>query len=172
MNNEIKEIFNNFKEHLEKNYQSYLGGAVDSTEYYMSCGDLKLLLDYITNLQEENKKLNNNQVKALNRIKDFINSSKCEIKEGYYSNDNHSLYWKIFRKFAEELQKKIKGIDTTDYVYIPKWREEELLNKEERIDKAIELINKALNTNSDYVEYEFGTELLRQELLDILEGKE
>ena len=30
-------------------------------------------------------------------------------------------------------------------------------------------INKKLNVNSDYVDYDFGTELLRQELLEILD---
>ena len=40
----------------------------------------------------------------------------------------------------------------------------------EAIDKAIEVINKGLNINSDYVDYDYGTELLRQELLEILKG--
>ena len=30
-------------------------------------------------------------------------------------------------------------------------------------------INKRLNINSDYVDYDYGTELLRQELLEILD---
>ena len=45
-------------------------------------------------------------------------------------------------------------------------------NLEDRIDKAIELIKKTLNIHSDYVEYDFGTEYLRQELLDILQGSD
>ena len=40
----------------------------------------------------------------------------------------------------------------------------------EAIDKAIEVINKGLNINSDYVDYDYGAELLRQELLEILKG--
>lgn len=40
----------------------------------------------------------------------------------------------------------------------------------EAIDKAIEIINKGLNINSDYVDYDYGTELLRQELLEALKG--
>ena len=40
------------------------------------------------------------------------------------------------------------------------------------IDKAIEVINKGLNINSDYVDYDFGAELLRQEFLEILKGSD
>lgn len=54
MNDEIKIILNNFKKHLKENYKDYLNGAVNSTEYYISCGDIKILLDYITDLQVEN----------------------------------------------------------------------------------------------------------------------
>ena len=39
------------------------------------------------------------------------------------------------------------------------------------IKEVRECINKKLNINSDYVDYDFGTELLRQELLDILKGE-
>lgn len=41
-----------------------------------------------------------------------------------------------------------------------------------RLEKAKEIINKALIPNSAYVDYDFGTELLRQELLDTLNGEE
>ena len=37
------------------------------------------------------------------------------------------------------------------------------------IKEVRECINKKLNINSDYVDYDFGTELLRQELLGILD---
>lgn len=37
------------------------------------------------------------------------------------------------------------------------------------IKEVREKINKTLNINSDYVDYDFGTELLRQELLEILD---
>lgn len=102
------------------------------------------LNDEIIGLQQENEKLKNNQVKVLNRIRDFINSSKCEIMEGSYCNDKHSQYWEMFKEFAEELQDKIKGLDTKDYVYIPKWREEELLNQEEQLEVYKSCIEKAI----------------------------
>ena len=37
------------------------------------------------------------------------------------------------------------------------------------IKEVREKVNKSLNINSDYVDYDFGTELLRQELLEILD---
>ena len=40
---------------------------------------------------------------------------------------------------------------------------------EDIIKEVRECINKKLNINSDYVDYDFGTELLRQELLGILD---
>jgi len=49
----------------------------------------------------------------------------------------------------------------------------ELQQKENIIKEVRENINKKLNINSDYVDYDFGTELLRQEILEILDkGKE
>ena len=48
----------------------------------------------------------------------------------------------------------------------------ELQQKENIIKDVRENINKKLNVNSDYVEYDFGTELLRQELLEILNGSD
>lgn len=120
-------------------------------------------------LKEENEKLKRIQVNILNRIKDFINLSKCEAVEGNYSTDNHSRYWNLFRKFAEELKDKIKGVETEEYVYIPKWREEELLNLEDRIDKATEKI-KEIQLNAD----KYGAEhdiIVCEELLNILEVK-
>ena len=60
--------------------------------------------------------------------------------------------------------------DTDKYnEYIICFNEVNLLN--DRISKAIELINQKLDINSDYIDYDFGAELLRQELLDILRGE-
>ena len=128
MNNEIKEILERVKKH-----------------YVLDEIQDNLLLDYITNLQQENERLKQNQVNALNRIRDFINTSKGEIIEGSYCNDMHSQYWKMFKQFAEELKKKIKGLDTKDYVYIPKWREQELLSQEEQLEDYKSRIEKATN---------------------------
>lgn len=46
---------------------------------------------------------------------------------------------------------------------------EEINKLYELLDKIKELVNKSLTPNSNYVEYEYGTELLRQEFLELLE---
>ena len=48
----------------------------------------------------------------------------------------------------------------------------QLQQKENIIKEVRECINKKLNINSGYVDYDFGTELLRQELLEILDKAE
>ena len=55
MNEEIKEILEDFKKHLDKYEERFKKGAVDSTVNEIYCDDLRLLLDYITNLQQEIK---------------------------------------------------------------------------------------------------------------------
>lgn len=68
----------------------------------------------------------------------------------------------------KEQQETIKGMQENEEsaIKIMKMYEDYKL----RVDKAIEKINKTLCPNSDYVDYDFGSELLRQELLDILKG--
>lgn len=129
MTEEIKEIF-----------KTKLYFDLDEIDYIK-------IQNYITNLQKENEKLKDNQVRALNKIKDYINASKCETLEGNYSNDEHSQYWNLFNKQLKEIQKLIKGVNINQYINIPKYREKELLNKEEKLDdyksrneKAIEYI--------------------------------
>ena len=110
----------------------------------MQCDDTanKLSLDdleYVKKLQQENKQLKDNQVRAMNKIRDFINNANCEIKESKYSNDKHGLYWELFRKDLTNIQKLIKGINTDEYVNIPKYREKELLNLEDNWNKLKEI---------------------------------
>ena len=124
LKNEIKEILDNLKD--KNNYIEDYGYKYKR----LSLEDTKILLYII----KENERLKQNQVKTLNRIKDFINCSKCEITEGNYCDTKHSQYWKMFKEFAEELRDKIKGININDYVYISKLREQELLNQEEQLD--------------------------------------
>ena len=66
------------------------------------------------------------------------------------------------------MKDKIKGIETEEYVYIPKWREEELLNIEDRIDKAVEYITKLKNHHETY-DYDIDYDIQR-DLLNILKG--
>lgn len=44
------------------------------------------------------------------------------------------------------------------------------MSDKERIENAVILIKKALDVNSQFVDYDFGVELLRGMLLDILLG--
>lgn len=91
------------------------------------------------NVTDENKQLKDNQVRALNKIRDFIDDANCEIRESGYSNDKHGLYWELFRKDLTNIQKLIKGINIDEYVNIPKYREEELLNLENNWNKLREI---------------------------------
>ena len=154
MTEEIKEILNQLEivarkhtiEVLETgNIETMPASVVD--ELRLNNYSAKILLNYITNLQKENEDLKDNQVRALNKIKDYINASKCETLEGNYSNDEHSQYWILFNKQLKEIQKLIKGVNINQYVNIPKYREKELLNKEEKLgdykqrnEKAFELL--------------------------------
>ena len=179
MNDEIKEILNIIECWKSGDYV-----LAYSFNYDRASKQNDKLLDYITNLQQENERLKQNQVNALNRIRDFINTSKCEILEGSYCNDKHSQYWKMFIQFAEELKKKIKGLDTKDYVYIPKWREQELLRQEQledlynqllkdydelqiRIEKAVEYLKNNCFIGNDCIAYE---EIDIVNVMNILKG--
>lgn len=95
--------------------------TINNKKYHLCC---------IERLQEENKQLKDNRVRAMNKIRDFIDNANCEIKESKYSNDKHGLYWELFRKDLTNIQKLIKGINIDEYVNIPKYREKELLNLE------------------------------------------
>ena len=59
MNNEIKEILNNIGN--KENYSNFIDSQYGGKDYYylLEKEESKKLLDYITNLQEENKRLNN-----------------------------------------------------------------------------------------------------------------
>ena len=123
------------------NYKSFsdlkeeLGNNYDFKLYEMGISALK----EIENLQQENKQLKDNQVRAMNKIRDFIDDANCEIKESKYSNDKHGLYWELFRKDLTNIQKLIKGINTDEYINIPKYREKELLNVEDNWNKLKEI---------------------------------
>lgn len=65
--------------------------------------------------------------------------------------------------------KKLEDKEEVEMIY----RDNDIKYLKNIIKEVRENINKKLNVNSDYVDYDFGTELLRQELLEILDkGKE
>ena len=193
MNEEIKEIkFDHFKdlEELKQNVENWLATDEMYWERWFGLYDIKTLLDYITNLQEENQELNrvvelygkslynadltrykeenrklketneehrkingdlrkenkelkSKQAKTFNRIKDHIKACECEIIEGNYSDDKHSNYWQLFKKILEDIKINLKEYD--EYVYIPKWREKELLGIEQENQKLVKVIDELLN---------------------------
>ncbi len=132
MTEEIKEILDKLKIKNDRysHHLKYNTSYENKDEDY----EAHLLLNYITNLQKENEKLKDNQVRALNKIKDYISAGKCETLEGNYSNDEHSQYWNLFNKQLKEIKKLIKGVNINQYINIPKYREKELLNKEEKLE--------------------------------------
>lgn len=81
------------------------------------------------------------------------------------------FYNKLWLENKELIQENIGKINTERFEL-----ELELVDKNKEIERlhsiikeVRENIDKKLNINSDYVDYDFGTELLRQELLEILE---
>ena len=73
--------------------------------------------------------------------------------------------WKQFLSWCYENNDKTTEIHRDDLKRVMAYtRQLENIIKEVR-----ENINKKLNINSDYVDYDFGTELLTQELLEILD---
>ena len=108
---------------------------------------MQALMEKYEQIEKENQKLKSNQVKTFNKIKDHINGCNCEISEGHYSNDNHSNYWKTFKEILEDIKNNLKKYDNNDYVYIPAWREKELLKIEEENQK----LNKIIDNAIDYI---------------------
>lgn len=69
----------------------------------------------------------------------------------------------------EELIKETMMLDYSQLVMHNVYMIKENKRLHSIIKEVRENINKKLNVNSDYVDYDFGTELLRQELLEILD---
>lgn len=152
---------------------------IEGAEYIMK------KLDSIDKLQQENKhldgvncklrrkigQLEDNQVRALNKIRDFINNANCELQESKYSNDNHGLYWELFRKDLTNIQKLIKGINTDEYVTIPKYREKELLNLEDNWNNLKEYLHN-VDVVVDYSENYDGHFINYDELIDKMQELE
>ena len=139
MNEEIKEILNGLSKKASIYKMQINEGMSFNTDEY----EANELLNYITNLQEENQKLKSKQVKTFNKIKDHIKACKCEITEGNYCDDKHSNYWQLFKEILEDIKIDLKEND--DYVYIPKWREKELLEIEQENQKLVKVIDELLN---------------------------
>ena len=86
----------------------------------------------------------------------------------------HDYFFEKYTDQQEEikrLNKRIEDLNTIneEHQILNGMIRKEIQQKENIIKEVRENINKKLNINSDYVDYDFGTELLRQELLEILD---
>jgi hypothetical protein len=88
MNNEIKELL----EHIE---------ILDNTDYILHSDKAKALLDYITNLQEENKRLNN----IINELEKVIDYELSEIRK----NNDYNIGLKNVSHIYKRLQELKEG---------------------------------------------------------------
>ena len=85
-----------------------------------------------------------------------------------YENDVFCNNFEEYMKVMEQEKSIEVFMSTKDMIkYCKLGQEIERLHS--IIKEVRECINKKLNINSDYVDYDFGTELLRQELLGILD---
>ncbi len=101
MTEKIKEILNNLrytaKEHTIQVLEN--SGMIEScpqqipTEMRLNSYSAKILLDYITNLQQENEKLNN-----------IINTFEEYLRDLYHSFDYEAYESKILDKVLDELK--------------------------------------------------------------------
>lgn len=161
----------------DNHYRTYPDGDIATIDQMRELIEDKNLS--VVKLQQENKhldgvncklrrkigQLEDNQVRTLNKIRDFINNANCELQESKYSNDNHGLYWELFRKDLTNIQKLIKGINTDEYVTIPKYREKELLNLEDNWNNLKEYLHNA-DVVADYSENYDGHFINYDELID------
>ena len=159
MNDETKKILDSIKYHIEEEDWFEIEGQF-----------LKPLLDYITNLQQENQELNKENEKWWAIIKD----DEQEIKDLCLENSK-------LEQENERLKEQVKReVEVRDY---------EVSLKEDyksRIEKAVEYINNYSvdksfsfplmkrweeNQVKSSIDYEFN-DTLKKDLLNILNGKE
>lgn len=128
MSDEIKEILDNLKN--ENNYQVDCNDGSAFKELFAN--EINLLLDYITNLQEENKELNddniwwNNRFKAVERDnRDYKSRNKKAIEyienntlysEDYDYDDEDNLQFQgaYDYKATEDLLEILKGVKKSE----------------------------------------------------------
>ena len=141
MNEEIKEILERIKKHY----------VLDETQD-------ELLLDYITNLQQENE-----------RLKEL-----CDKYE-----EEHSTAFKLWTMKMEEMptyEEKLKIQKENDranqyidfYKDLTEKQNKSLEDYKSRCEKAVELLNKTLNPDCDYSE----KHCIVLETIDILQGSD
>lgn len=106
MNNEIKEILEELKEKNERYKECSENGIIEN-DYYKS----HILLDYITNLQEENDYFNKKNIEL-----STLNTSLRSDRDDYKSMIDKALdklycYGEVLdRKILQQFQKEIENI--------------------------------------------------------------
>ena len=151
MTNEIKEILDNLKEVWISPDGDYMNNELDERK-------TNLLLDYITNLQEENEKLKNL----------YTNEKSHKIDCNYFK----TLYSKVDKNIViDDLVYKCEQCRVL-YDNVEKTSIENM-NLQQRIDKAVEYIEEYQEVlkehNGDWLNYQEG---FKPYLLDILRGEE
>lgn len=147
MTNEIKEILYKLKNIHNFDYSETCDNEnnIIEKEYdiYLSKKDTDLLLDYITNLQEENKEWE--------YIQDIQNNRKYR------------------KRYLEERRKEETNLYLPDYDEVYK----RFFEQRDRINKAIEMFdNEKLNNYYSGMSYEFEIDDFKKDLLNILRGDE
>ena len=110
MNNDIKEILNYMKQYVENKYEH-------DSEPMLNYKDIQCVLDYITNLQEKNKRLKEDYEKEkylvdkyTRQLTDEYENTKnqCKLKEDYKSRIDKviEIIKKDRKKDYDSLEKK------------------------------------------------------------------
>lgn len=109
MTNEIKEILEALKSHND---------IVKEYPLTLSIEEQKILLDYITDLQEENERLKTTQI--------FIDTQDPEERCG------QALYEEMLKRdcenYKQRIDKAVEYIDSDEFWFSQRIAEEELLN--------------------------------------------
>lgn len=102
MNNEIKEIL----DYLDYGVNSL---SISKPPFKIEYEDIKKLLDYITNLQEQNQKYKEVINKANKKLNNFIECCKAEKLESG-SDYLHHQYWDMFERFNKQIKDILKEV--------------------------------------------------------------
>ena len=171
MTNDIKEIkfieYNGIEGYIElmkHDVEPLNNPDCKKIELYYNGKDIKALLDYITNLQNQLEektylynKLDTESKYTITNLQEEVNKLTAESTEW----ENRTYHWQDKAEVLQEENNDLK--DQVDYQNI--WREEYL----NRIDKAIEYIKQDEELSVDSY-YNFKDLVEFEDLLNILEG--
>ena len=159
MNDEIKEILAYFEKYVKTTY-------MHDSEPMLNWKDLKIVLDYITNLQQENQELNKENEKWWAIIKD----NEQEIKDLCLENSK-------LEQENERLKETIK--ENTVLVKDENGNYQECninpLDYKSRIEKAVEYLKERESNTDEYIKTINMSRncyiIEQEEVIDILNGR-